>query len=129
MNNYIETHAVYDPLLRISVDLYDFTLLVIELWQAARERKPKLDLSHVGLGNSRSGVDEVKGCALTFMECERRAEAAGYWWDGDFYDATESFADQVSKIWAKGRSPETSELESICAKLFKKHMLPPEKKG
>lgn len=108
---------------------HDYTLLFIELWHAARERKPKLTLSFIGGGDSINGLDEVSYCAKTFVDCEERAIVAGYMWDGEFYDATESYAHQVSKIWAKGRSPETSELESICAKLFKKHMLPPQKKG
>lgn len=107
--------------------LHDYTAVVVDLWHFAQSRKPKLSLSFIGGGDSRNGVDAVSHAATEFLKCVERAEAVGYWWDGGWIEAVEEFANAVSKRWAKGDDLNTGDIESISAKILKKHMEAPEK--
>lgn len=115
-------------ILKNTVDNWRYTLLVIELWHAARERKPKLNLSKIGEGDSVNGVHEVQMIANAFIASEDSALAIGYAWNNNYYDATEEFADKISRLWARGVSLQVGEISSVISKILKKHMLPPGKR-
>lgn len=76
--------------LRDTEELHDYTELVIELWTAYMVHG--FNLSDLGGGDSREGIDRIQRDALAFQERVEAKEAEGWWWDGGWIEAVESWA-------------------------------------
>lgn len=114
----------YDP----DTWLRDYTEVVMDLVYACESRRPKLTWHYLGNGDSRDGIDTIGYAAALWLQCVHRAEAVGYFWDGEWIEACEEYANLVTKYWRKyGMLSSNGNFESIAAKIMKKHMIPPEK--
>lgn len=71
-------------------ELHDYTELVIELWTAYMVHG--FNLSSIGGGDSRDGIDRISGEAYMFIDKATTMEARGWWWDGGWIEAVQSWA-------------------------------------
>lgn len=101
--------------------LHDYTSLVIELWDAARSRKPKVTLNLLGEGDSVSGVEEVRLLSHWIMERLEERLALGHEIQ-DWISFTTDLADGVSKHWRKhGAFTNHADLAAIVFPLIREY--------
>lgn len=77
--------------------LHYYTEVVIELWTAYQHRK--FNLSNLGGGDSRVGIDHISWEAGEFLNRVKNAEEEGYWWDGGWIDAVWCWAKWAVQRW------------------------------
>jgi len=71
-------------------ELHDYTELVIELWSAYMEYG--FNLSSLGGGDSMAGIDRIRYDATCFLDIVEAKESEGWWWDGGWIEALQSYA-------------------------------------
>jgi len=71
-------------------ELHDYTELVIELWTSYMVYG--FNLSSLGGGDSRAGIDRIQYDATYFLDIVEAKEAEGWWWDGGWIDAVQEYA-------------------------------------
>ena len=86
-------------------ELHDYTELVIELWTAYMVHG--YNLSSVGGGDSRNGIDTIKSEANRFLDMVNGAQALGWWWDGGWIDAVQEYAHYTAATRKYGPAYET----------------------
>jgi len=89
--------------------LHDYTEVVIELWTAYHHKK--FNLSDIGGGDSRAGIDHISWEAEEFLNKVSNAEGDGYWWDGWWIDAVWSWAKYAVNRWMDAVQPPFNVME------------------
>jgi hypothetical protein len=74
-------------------ELHDYTELVIEI--SNEYLSHGMNLSNIGGGNSREGIDKIMQEALYFFYLVEKAEERGWWWDGGWIEAVQCYASCV----------------------------------
>ncbi len=77
-------------------ELHDYTELVIELWTAYMVHG--FNLSELGGGDSREGIDRIQHDAIYFQELVETKESEGWWWDGGWIEAVQSWAHWIAQM-------------------------------
>jgi len=86
--------------LQDTAELHDYTELVIELWTAYMGYG--FNLSSIGGGDSRDGIDVIQRYAMQFIDIVEDKEAQGWWWDGGWIDAVQAWAHNRAKTLKYG---------------------------